>query len=310
MKFYKDVITKREEALELESDYGDYKNPPIPYNYEYLTGNWNTGIVIQSLLNKGQFVWVPVGSLESNGTIDGNLYNKKFGRRNFNGEELSKFSFYEPITEELILQIQSVKKYGGFYISRYNISALSKEERAKTLRSHRFMQPIVNLWGFEDYQSLAKMFDNNVEISSHLVYGAEYDSAIQWFYESGARTWQELTEDATLWGNFGLNPYSQGIYQETNPIRGHGCLTGMNPKWYTNNIADFAGNCFELTQEIFIDYTSEMYPRKRNPVVRGGYWYPDTLAGGAAPANRVDVGYYTENQWAFLTSFRVALWLK
>ena len=34
--------------------------------------------------------------------------------------------FYEPMTKELKQQIESVDKYGGFYISRYNISMNEK----------------------------------------------------------------------------------------------------------------------------------------------------------------------------------------
>lgn len=62
--------------------------------------------------------------------------------------------FYEPMTKELKQQIESVDKYGGFYISRYNISMNEKTGivesiilgREKTLKFHSFSFFVVNIW--------------------------------------------------------------------------------------------------------------------------------------------------------------------
>lgn len=71
-------------------------------------------------------MWIPVGSLKPNGTIDGKKFSEKFGRRNYNNK--SKFEKYQdPLNEEFSLQIKSVEKYGGFYISRYDISSDDKD---------------------------------------------------------------------------------------------------------------------------------------------------------------------------------------
>ena len=71
-----------------------------------------------------QLVWVPVEKLDSNGTLDGVSYTEKFGKRNYiKGKFLNET---ERLTRELAFQNESVKKYGGFYISRYNISKNEK----------------------------------------------------------------------------------------------------------------------------------------------------------------------------------------
>ena len=47
-----------------------YKNPFVPQGFAYVTGEWNTGFVIADEFGN-EFTWVPVGWLESNGTLDG-----------------------------------------------------------------------------------------------------------------------------------------------------------------------------------------------------------------------------------------------
>ena len=105
----------------IDTEYpGDYTNPPIPEGWEHVEGEWNNGFVIQD--SKGnQFVWVPVGMLDSNGIIvKGNRFelgplnnlntnepiyvndfSEKFGRRNYNDEEFSDNEFHEELEGEL-----------------------------------------------------------------------------------------------------------------------------------------------------------------------------------------------------------------
>ena len=113
----------------------DYVNPPIPEGYQYVWGEWNNGFVIERCSDGSQFVWIPVGSLDSNGTLDGVYFSEKFGRRNYMNDVFSYNEFNEPIDSEFFEQLESVKKYGGFYISRYNISkgSIGKPQSVKGL---------------------------------------------------------------------------------------------------------------------------------------------------------------------------------
>ena len=49
---------------------GNYVNPPIPEGYKHICGEWNNGFVIERCSDGSQFVWIPVGSLDSNETLD------------------------------------------------------------------------------------------------------------------------------------------------------------------------------------------------------------------------------------------------
>ena len=61
----------------------NYANPPILEGYKHVCGEWNNGFVIERCSDGSQFVWIPVGSLDSNGTLDGVSFTEKFGRRNY-----------------------------------------------------------------------------------------------------------------------------------------------------------------------------------------------------------------------------------
>jgi len=212
---------------------GDYTNPPIPKGWEHVEGDWNTGFVIQD--SKGnQFVWVPVGFLDSNGTMDGINFSEKFGRRNYL-EDIKPIHYDTPGFYELILEEQfvSVKKYGGFYISRYEIS---KNEHGE-YQSVKDAIPL-NYLKYNKTMEIALTFGCRKDgVRSHLVLGEEYDSVLEWFIKSGARSFSEVAVDSSMWGNMELST---------------GCVitkTGSREEWCTNNIYDFAGNLSEWVME-------------------------------------------------------------
>lgn len=213
----------------------NYANPVVPKRYKHICGEWNDGFVIERCSDGSQFVWIPVGYLASNGTLDGNSFNKKFGRRNYRNNEFSVYEYHETLTDELALQAESVRKYGGFYISRYNISKSSKGKP----QSIKGVMPCLYL-DFNDAKKVASIIENNAVVKSHLTFGAEYDSVLEWFIKSKARTRSEIAEDSTNWGNH--------FYTKNIPIKVV-VETGSREEWSTNNIYDFAGNVNEWTQE-------------------------------------------------------------
>ncbi len=212
----------------------NYLNPPIPDGYKHICGEWNNGFVIERDSDGSQFVWIPVGSLNSDGTLDNEHFSKKFGRRNYRDDKFSDSEFNEPLNGELIEQLESVKKYGGFYISRYNISKSSAEKP----QSVKGIKPWINI-NFEDAKEVASTMEDNEAVKSHLTFGAEYDSVLAWFIKSHARTRSEIVENSTNWGNH--------LNIENSPRKV--VETGSREEWCTNNIYDFAGNVNEWTQE-------------------------------------------------------------
>lgn len=102
MKRYKKIVLEAEKGITFEFSektsekliiraqnvdranvyYINYANPPIPERYKHVCGEWNNGFVIERCSDGSQFVWIPVGSLDYNGTLDGKRFWEKFGRRN------------------------------------------------------------------------------------------------------------------------------------------------------------------------------------------------------------------------------------
>lgn len=229
-----------------------YVNPPIPEGYVHICGEWNNGFVIHKCSSWSEFVWIPVASLDSNGTLDGDLFNEKFGRRNYRNNKFSKSEYHETMTDELGLQVESVRKYGGFYFSCYNISINKKTGRPQSVKGSI---PLVNI-KINNARRIAAEVENSELVKSHLIYGAEYDSVLEWLIKSGARTFSEIVENSTNWGNFWNAKNSKRRLVET----------GSKEEWCTNNIYDFAGNLDELTQE---------QNNKYDFVVRGGSYKTD-----------------------------------
>ena len=239
-------------ALKISKDNycsANYANPPIPEGYKHVCGEWNNGFVIERCSDGSQFVWIPVGSLDSNGTLDGEHFSEKFGRRKYSNVEFSDYEFNEPLNDELLEQIESVKKYGGFYISRYNISKSS----AGKPQSVKGVMPWVNI-NFDDAKKIVSIIEDNEAVRSHLTFGAEYDSVLEWFIKTGVKTLAEIAKDSTEWGNHWDTENSPREVVET----------GSREKWSANNIYDFAGNVNEWTQE-----------QKQGccHVIRGGCYY-------------------------------------
>ena len=229
----------------------NYVNPPIPEWYKHVRGEWNNGFVIERCSDGSQFVWIPVGSLDSNGTLNGEHFSEKFGRRNYMNDEFSDDGFSEALNGELLEQLESVKKYGGFYISRYNISksSVGKPQSVKGVR------PWIDT-NFCEAKNIASTIEDNEAVKSHLTFGAEYDSVLEWFIKTEVKTLAEIAEDSTEWGNYSNTENSPKKVVET----------GSREEWCANNIYDFAGNVDEWTQE-----QNESSYR----VIRGGSYYND-----------------------------------
>ena len=296
MKRYEKFVLKAEKGITFEVSEGtrgeliiratnvcskNYANPPIPKGYRHILGEWNNGFTIERDSDGSQFVWIPVGSLDSNGTLDGENFSEKFGRRNYMKDKFSDNAFNEALNGELCKQLKSVRKYGGFYISRYNISRSKKGK----LQSVKGVRPWVGI-NFDDVKKVASTIEDNEAVKSHLTFGAEYDSVLEWFIKTKVKTLAEIAKDSTEWGNYWDTENSPRKVVET----------GSREEWCANNIYDFAGNVNELTQELYqISYR----------VIRGGCYYDgENLCSVACRfcSDPLDDFNYT--------GFRATLWIK
>ena len=150
----------------------------------------------------------------------------------------------------------------------------------------------------------ASSFEDSEKIKSHLTFGAEYDSIIEWIIKTGAKTRYEIVQDSTIWGNHpNVKNYPRKIVK-----------TGSREEWCVNNIYDLAGNVMELTQEKY-GGDSKILINRNGPktektipsfcVMRGGaYDLPGSLFN-------VSHRFFTLPHYSFdYVGFRVALYIK
>lgn len=222
---------------------GRYTDPVIPDGYRYAYGTWNDGFVIERIEDGSCFTFVPVGSLKDNGTFDGKKFVERFGRRKWYGEpdELGE----EPIKRVLWDQLQSIRKYGGFYISTYQISK-SISSKPQSLEGRKPWTCIDLNCAIE----IAEHFENNLKLESHLIFGAEYDSMLEWFIETEVMSLKDITAVGKYEGNTVGSKKWLSTSDEDNKLR-------------TNNIFDLAGSCCEWTQE-------RVKCKEMKAVIRGG----------------------------------------
>ena len=268
-------VYKSEECTE------NYANPPVPRGYKHACGKWYEGFVIERAKDGSQFVWIPVGGLDSNGTLLVDSFNEKFGRRNYCNDEFSVYKYYERVPNEIL---KSVKKYGGFYFSRFNISINGRTQKTQSVRGGRCSSHVDFYSAKRLAEKLAK--EDCETISSHLPYGAEYDSVLEWFIKSKARARSEIVEDSTNWG----------IYSNKKNVLHYNNDAGSYEECCTNNVYDLAGNLREWTQE---SYDWNLY------CVRGGSY---DFKGDSRPVAYRDYADPRKSDWDF--GFRAALCIR
>lgn len=259
-----------------------------------------------SLTTRNQFVWVPVSEEE---------FKDYFKRRNFNtsfnlSNELGK-GYWEVVLDattnlpastqeatqthmstatiaEVNAMYNSVKKYGGFYIGRYEAGVYTKMASGTSINNvtiYTVMGKIpCDLIKFGSGTTLMADEGGIVELArnlypaasssygaaSTLTYGVQFDTTLQWWLDTGAvssldnsRTYGNYNVTQIKAGDFnaGAKMYVSGSYiNVAYDANGNSTTTkssGSNNTTTTgalkfakvNNIYDLAGNVWEMTME-------------------------------------------------------------
>ena len=181
--------------------------------------------------------------------------------------------------------VASIELYKGFYVSRYeasnNGSNLAQSKRGQTVWSDS-TQP----------DAITACKKVNSTLNSHLIYGIEWDSILNWLNgnaiigssvqgENKIMTVDDLQTDSRSWGN-----YKDSISDAADKAGGDlPNPAGASEYWKANNIYDLAGNVWEWTQE--------RWATKQNTLggasIRGSY-FQSSGTGNATAAMRNDSG--------------------
>ena len=153
--------------------------------------------------------------------------------------------------------IASLEKYKGFYIGRYELTANGEKTGATQ----------TGITWYEYYKNCTTLVVGS-KVKARMIWGLQWDATCNWLDNSGFNI-----KDSSTWGNY-----------DNNTATGHGTKqnTGFSESWKANNIYDFAGNCWEFTQEALSTNS-----RAR----RGGGYYSN---GSSYPASFRNRNYPTD----------------
>ena len=146
--------------------------------------------------------------------------------------------------------VESVEKYHGFFIGRYEVTG---DEENATLKKGKVLTG--KHWYI--HYNMCELFDkSNENITSCMMYGSLWDATMQWLAKSDFPVGKpDKTENLTRYGNYSDETLSVKDKQTTIVIKASGTskslLTGQSSYTNMNNIYDLAGNYEEFSQEAF-----------------------------------------------------------
>ena len=259
----------------------DESTIPIPPKFKYVTGNSDSGAVIEDE-EGNQFVWVPVS--------DYNFYYRQLFANNGETDDKKTKKEEEATLEEYSLRDinayneefdDSIRNYKGFYIARYEAGKGSIKGQNKAVSKAGILPWTQIVWD-EARKASQEMYDENNCFQTDLVNSYAWDTVCNWLRQTGTNI-----DDSVEYGNYQNSPNGLRKVVET----------ASNERWQTNNIYDMAGNVWEYT-------TEESGEHEKYHVGRGGgHWndgdkYPISSRAETSDGSNLDVG------------FRVVLYLK
>ena len=157
------------------------------------------------------------------------------------GETGTKEQLAQLFVDEYKAMIESVSKYGGFYIGRYELSEAGVQKDKATLTNTNWY----NLY------KKCKELNASDKVKTQMIWGCQWDVTMNWLISSGAKTSNEVNTDSSSWGNY--KETSVKADDGKTELKASGTKeklnTGKTTFTMANNIYDLAGNCFEWTQE-------------------------------------------------------------
>ena len=173
---------------------------------------------------------------------DGSSYDAKdTNYKTILGETGTKEQLAQLFVDEYKAMIESVSKYGGFYIGRYELSEAGVQKDKATLTNTNW---------YNLYKKCTELNASD-KVETRMIWGCQWDVTMNWLISSGAKTSDEVNKDSSSWGNY----YNTSVKADdgTTVIKPSNTFqklnTGKTTFTMANNIYDLAGNCYEWTQE-------------------------------------------------------------
>ena len=238
-------------------------------NIDWVTGakplNWSESNGIMKITDKTNY-------REPDISVNSDIKSKM---KSLNQEEKTSHDFLNQLESNFNSMVDSLEKYGGFYIGRYETGNLSKN----TFVVRRGNTDISDQTWYTMLNKCKTLRGNNSNIETGLIWESQWDMVLMWLIESGNKTKEEIIVDSTSWGNH-LN--STFEYRNSNSkleIKKVNVSTkiptGSTEYTKANNIYDLSGNVREWTVSSFQNYkkTSKAGSFQYNGINNSGLSY-------------------------------------
>lgn len=261
----KSTVTYNKEKDKLECEQCKNDNNPITnFAGKLYASNPTTGSIFDEEQTQTGYDNVSVsytGIREPDTLIDcdGKEENLKIVLENYEeGNDINTFK--SQLQVEFNNMAESVGKYKGFYIGRYETSNLSDTgttyaeiSRGKVLKGQTSIKGAN--W-FRQYVSNKKIVDkNNNKATSSMIWGCQWDQVILWMKDI------DNTEKADV--KYIKDSTGMGFYLTDSDSPQSPTITGSSSKYKVKNIYDMAGNVHDNTMEV---------REETCHICRGGSW--------------------------------------
>ena len=207
---------------------------PIPKGFKYKEGTKDTGLVIQQDKKGNEFVWVP--ATESTYVKD------------------TSFPGFEPTGDDTLPngitdETADVKKYGGFYIGRYEAGIPEGDTSTSNKTGIPVSKKDAVIWTnihYTNAKASAEKMINNEYVQTGLLTGKAWDTTCHWIEGS----LKSINESADLTNSRYYGNYKNSL-SPANENSGTKRTAGFSENWKTKNIYDLAGNVCEWTSEAY-----------------------------------------------------------
>ena len=198
-------------------------------------------------------------------------YDNETNIKNAGFSEGKLEQFAQALVNDYKNMIESLEKYHGFYIGRYELSDQGEKQGGT----------VGNQTWYTAYKQAKNIIPKEAEgkVETRMIWGLQWDATCKWIAKNKGESYN--INNSTGYGNHNTNSRIP---------------TGSNPSYKANNIYDLAGNCCEWTQE-----ADDTAFRAR----RGGSYYS---SGSDVPVSS-RVSYYTFNSGETYSS-RSTLYVK
>ena len=219
-------------------------------NIDPVTGakplNWSEENGIMRIVNKSSNLEPEIGtnfqnklSMDTESKL--HLYEKQL-------KISTAHEFLTKLEKEFNSMIESVEKYGGFYIGRYETGDISKNKAVIQKGNN-------NIGGQTWYTKYIKCKELNYidNALTGMIWGCQWDRTLMWLIESGNKTKEEICNNSVSWGNYIDSTFeyisSDGDLAIKEAENAKLIPTGSSEYTKANNIYDLAGNIRDLTME-------------------------------------------------------------